>query len=366
MMLKKIDGRFFNSSSARLVALVVTLIFIAQSCSDDFSEVNTGGSRFLKGNGVFVINEGNFGNGNGSLSFLSFDSLKIFNDIFYSANNRPPGDVPFSMNFFEDEILLVVNNSAKIEVIAGNDLSSKATISGFTSPRFLLQINNDQAYLSDFYSPEIVMINLTTQQTVGKIPIGRSSEQLVLAGGKVFAAFWSNFGFPGIENNMLMVIDPETNSLTDSVIVGKEPNSMVVDAAGKLWVLCSGGFMAEEFPTLHRINPQLLVTEAVFTFPDIQTSPSSLCINGTGDTLFYLNQGVYQMTTLEMSLPESPFIPQNGRLFYTLGVDPRTSDILVSDAIDYQQRGMVFHYTSKGELKGIYNAGIIPGRFVFN
>jgi hypothetical protein len=163
-----------------------------------------------------------------------------------------------------------------------------------------------------------------------------------------------------------MVIDPETNSLTDSVLVGKEPNSMVVDAAGKLWVLCSGGFMAEEFPTLHRINPQSLVTEAVFTFPDIQTSPSSLCINGTGDTLFYLNQGVYQMTTLEMSLPESPFIPQNGRLFYTLGVDPRTSDILVSDAIDYQQRGMVFHYTSKGELKGIYNAGIIPGRFVFN
>jgi YVTN family beta-propeller protein len=229
-----------------------------------------------------------------------------------------------------------------------------------------LQIDNEQAYLSDFYSPEIAMINLKTRQTVGKIPIGRSSEQLVLAGGKVFAAFWSNFGFPGIENNMLMVIDPETNSLSDSVIVGKEPNSMVVDAAGKLWVLCSGGFMAEEFPTLHRINPQSLETEAVFTFPDIQTSPSSLCINGTGDTLFYLNQGVYRMPASGNALPGYPFISQDSRLFYTLGVDPRTSDILVSDAIDYQQRGAVFHYSSKGELKGTYNAGIIPGRFVFN
>ncbi len=353
-----------RSSQFFLILILLSILFNA--CSDEFGEINTGGSQYAEGNGVFIINEGNFGSGNGSLSFLDFDSLKILNDIFYSANNRPLGDVPFSMNFFEDEIWLVVNNSAKIEVIAGNDLSSKAIISGFTSPRFLLQIDNEQAYLSDFYSPEIAMINLKTRQTVGKIPIGRSSEQLVLAGGKVFAAFWSNFGFPGIENNMLMVIDPETNSLSDSVFVGKEPNSMVVDAAGKLWVLCSGGFLAEENPTLRRINPHSLETEIVLTFSDIQTSPSSLCINGTGDTLFYLNQGVYRMPTSGNALPESPFIGQNGRLFYTLGVDPRTSDILVSDAIDYQQRGMVFHYTSKGELKGTYNAGIIPGRFVFN
>lgn len=356
----------FAKRSPRFLLILTFLSVLFYSCGDEFGEINTGGSQYAKGNGVFIINEGNFGSGNGSLSFLNFDSLKIFNDVFYSANNRPLGDVPFSMNFFEDEIWLVVNNSAKIEVIDGNDLTSKATISGFNSPRFILPLNNEQAYLSDFYSPEITIINLKTRQTVGKIPIGCSSEQMIMAAGKVFAAFWSNFGFPGIENNMLIVIDPETNSLSDSVFVGKEPNSMVLDATGKLWVLCSGGFMAEEFPTLHRINPQSLETEAVFTFPDIQTSPSSLRINGTGDTLYFLNHGVYRMPTSGNALPEPPFIPQNGQLFYTLGIDPRTSDILVSDAIDYQQRGMLFHYTSKGELKGTYNAGIIPGRFVFN
>lgn len=348
------------------MVLIMAINFVlVNSCSDEFGEINTGAIHYSEGNGVFIINEGNFGSGNGSLSFLNFDSLKIYNDIFYSANDRPLGDVPLSMNFFEDEIWLIINNSAKIEVMDNSDLSSLFVITGFSSPRFLLKISDEKAYLSDLYSSEISILNLKSKQTEGSIPIGRSSEQLVLAGGKVFAAFWSNFKFPDLENNQLMVIDPQTDALADSVLVGKEPNSMVLDAAGKLWVLCSGGFIAEEFPTLHRINPHSLETEIVLTFGDIQTSPSSLCINGTGDTLYFLNQGVYQMPVLQDHLPETPLIAQSGRLFYTLGVDPKSSDILLSDAIDYQQRGVVFQYSSQGDLKGTYFAGIIPGRFVF-
>lgn len=346
--------------------MLMTTSLLFHACTDDFGEVSPGKSKFLNGAGVFIINEGNYGSGNGSLSFLNFDSLNIYNDIFYAANDRPLGDVPCSMTFIENEIWVVVNNSARIEVIKDSDLSSTDVITGFSSPRFLLKVFDEKAYVSDFYNSEIAILNLKSRQIQGFIPIGRSSEQMVMAGGKVFVAFWSNYGFDGLENNQLMVIDPQTDALTDSVLVGKEPNSMVLDAEGKLWVLCSGGFMAEEFPTLHRINPQSLETEAVFTFPDIQTSPSSLCINGTGDTLYYLNNGVFQLPVVQNFLPETPLVTQNGRFYYALGVNPNSSDILVSDAMDYQQRGAVLHYNSKGDLQGTYNAGIIPGRFVFN
>jgi len=85
-----------------LLSMAVTLHF--SSCSDgEFGEINTGSSQFRHGDGVFIINEGNFGNGNGSISFFNIDSLEIYNEIFYTANNRPPGDVPFSMTLIDDE-----------------------------------------------------------------------------------------------------------------------------------------------------------------------------------------------------------------------------------------------------------------------
>jgi hypothetical protein len=50
------------------------------SCRDDYGEIKKNTSLYSKGKGLFIVNEGNFGNGNGSISFFSLDSLKILND----------------------------------------------------------------------------------------------------------------------------------------------------------------------------------------------------------------------------------------------------------------------------------------------
>lgn len=53
-----------------------------------------------------------------------------------------------------------------------------------------------------------------------------------------------------------MIIDTETDVLIDSIQVGIEPNSMVVDRDQNIWVLCSGGYDNEEMPSLWKVNPQ--------------------------------------------------------------------------------------------------------------
>jgi hypothetical protein len=68
---------------------------------------------YLERDGAFIINEGNFRWGNGSLSFYSYDSSRIYNSVFESVNNRPLGDVPFSLAESENSLFIVVNNSAK-------------------------------------------------------------------------------------------------------------------------------------------------------------------------------------------------------------------------------------------------------------
>lgn len=351
-----------------LLIFSILMLLMAVSCNknDDFGEVNTDGTQYIEGDGVFVLNEGNFGQGNGSLSFLNLDSLKMGNEIFGQANSRPLGDVPFSMQIIGKEAWIVVNNSAKIEVVDLENLKSVETIEIPGSPRFMLQVSPDKLYVSDFSSPRIFMIDVQNHRLENEILITGSAEQMVLASGKIFAAFWSNYHFPNLENNRVFVVNPENDVLVDSVIVGKEPNSMVLDKNGKLWVLCSGGFLNEEIPSLWRINPENMVVEIFLQFPEINTSPTSLSANFAGDTLYFLNQGIYRMAISDNTLPDTPVIAENEHLFYTLAIHPENSYIFATDAIDYQQRGLVLRYKPDGTFLDSYRAGIIPGRLIFN
>ena len=67
------------------------------------------------------------------------------------------------------------------------------------------------------------------------------------------------------------------------------------------------------------------------------------------------------------SLPAEPFIVPIialGRcIYYALGVAPETGEIYVGDAIDYQQRSIIYRYSANGELLDTYTAGIIAGDF---
>ncbi len=67
----------FKSGSAKYFLSIVLLMFAIVACNknDDFGEITPESSGYSSGNGVFIINEGNFGNGNGSLSILKRDNL---------------------------------------------------------------------------------------------------------------------------------------------------------------------------------------------------------------------------------------------------------------------------------------------------
>ena len=91
----------------------ITLLLIVSSCTKE-PPVQT--THYSLGGGVFVVNEGNYLAGNGSISFYSYDSTKIYNDLFYKANGRPLGDVPNAMAVKGDKAYIIVNNSGKIEI----------------------------------------------------------------------------------------------------------------------------------------------------------------------------------------------------------------------------------------------------------
>jgi DNA-binding beta-propeller fold protein YncE len=163
-----------------------------------------------------------------------------------------------------------------------------------------------------------------------------------------------------------LIIDAQTDGLVDSIQVGVEPNSMVIDKDNNLWVLCSGGFDNEEIPSLWKIKTQDKTVIKKHEFDDINLNPSNLTTNGDADEVYYLNGGVYKMTINDDALPEDPIVDQSGKFFYALGVDPQNSNIFLSDALDYSKNGFVYRYDVQGILIDSVEVGIIPGAFGFN
>ena len=335
--------------------LLVLFLTIGLSCAKN-SETPSG--SFLTGDGVFLINEGNFTAGNGSLSFYSYDSLKIYNDLFEKVNGRPLGDVPNSMELKNDLAYIIVNNSGKIEVIKTSTLESVNTISGIISPRNIAFTSSAKAYVTSMYSDSLVVINLNSNTISGYISLRRSSESIIIAGEKAYAANW-------VGGSEVMVIDTNSDKVVDSIAVGIEPESMVLDKNGMLWVLCNGGWARENYAELDAINTATGEVVKKIVFPSKQESPSCLKINGEGDTLYYLETGVRRMSITASVLPSDPFIPESGHYFYKLGIDPVSTYIFVTDAVDYQQNGHLLCFSSEGTPVKSLDAGIIPGSMCF-
>jgi hypothetical protein len=339
------------------IALVLLITF-AFSCNKNPEYPTDSMSSILAGNGVFICNEGNFRGGNGSLSFYSYDSAKIYNDIFMTITGRPLGDVPNSMVISGDKGYIVVNNSGKIEVVKRNTLESITTINGLVSPRNMAIINSNKAYVSSIYSDSVTILNLSDNSITGYINLKHSSESIVVSGNKAFISDW-------IGGNEILVVNTINNSVVDSIEVGPEPESMVIDKYNMLWVLCNGGWTRQNFAELVVINTVTNLVERKYVFPTKQASPSCLQIGSTGETLYYLDNGVMQMNIGSDGLPSTPLISEAGGYFYKIGVNPVNSDIFITDAVDYTQQGFVLYYKKDGTFVSKNRSDIIPGLMCF-
>ncbi len=338
--------------------LLILLIGVLSACKKEKIGPQSHSECFdTTGNGVFIINEGNFQSGNASLTFYQRKTGKVSHKVFKCSNERPLGDVAQSMTTFNGNRYLVVNNSSKIEVLSPSSLERITVIEDLSSPRYFLGINEKKAYVTDFSADAIHVIDLTEHQKTGTIGVQGWTEDLLKVNDKVFVC--------SVDRNEVLVIDPGSDRITDTIPVTKEPTSMVQDRDDRIHVLCSGGTNGEEAPAIHTISPQKETVEKTLVFSDSSQSPSELTTGPERAVLYYLNDGVFRMGQKASSLPASPFIEPNGANFYGLGVDPVNEHIYVSDAMDFVQPGRVYRYDPSGAPKDTFKVGVIPGAFSF-
>ncbi|MCU0435188.1 MAG: hypothetical protein MUC87_17155 [Bacteroidia bacterium] len=337
-----------------LISFAAVVVLFAACKQDPLPEPPAPAQGIQPGQGVFIVCEGNFMFGNSSVHYWKYGDAECSSDLFQAANNRPLGDVCQSLTIIGNRGYVVMNNSNRVEVVSLNDFKSIATINGFTSPRYLLPVNSAKAYVSDLYANRISIVDLNTNDVTGRISLAGKTEQMLLHNGEVFVT--------NSENNKLYVINPQTDSLTDSLVLADGGSSLVLDANEKLWVLCSGNWQGSTSGGLFRINPATHLIEQSFALPP-SSGAKSLCLSPQADTLYYLQNGVKRMAITDQQLPAQAFIAQGTRNFYALACVPG-GELMVSDAVDFVQRSYVYRYSAAGaELQSV-RAGINAGFIV--
>lgn len=308
-------------------------------------------------NGTFLLNEGNFQGGNASLDFWHAEGDSLSRGIFRQHHDFPLGDVAQSMVLRYNKAWIVVNNSGKIEVVDLPSLDLHCTVQGMTSPRYLLFLSASKAYVSDLYSKTIHILNPETCSITGNIPTGGWTEELVMAEGQVFVAQTGT--------DKVLVIDPATDQITDSLTVGREPNSLQADASGLLWVLCSGG-LGETNGTLASIDPISHQVNVVHTFADVNDSPDRLRIDPAGERIYWVQAGTIMYWDIGQSQAPQVFAAGRGGRFYGLDIDPVSGQVYVGDALDFVREGWLYRYSPTGSLQDSFRVGAIPGSFAFD
>jgi YVTN family beta-propeller protein len=351
---------FFSS----LMLVMGLLVFV--QCSSDPEPIE---ESFFE-NGVFIVNEGNYTDSDGSLSYYDFDSLKLSNQVFEAINDRPLAAVFQSMRFYNSKGYIIDSNG-RIEIVNEKDLTSAGTInSGLIIPRYFEGYSN-YGYLTDwgpyddnYGNPEskILVFDLDAKQLAKEIEAPSRPEGIVVLNDMIYVA--------NSATNLVTIYDPATNSLKDSIEVNNGPTHFAVDKNQGLWLVSTGAYITGG--ALQQIDAG--ANSVVKTVDISNTSPNGkLVINGDGDLLFFMGEQwapdysytenkVYKAS---ISRPDDYTEIISARNLYGLGVDPVNDEIYVADAVAFQGNGKIYTYDFTGEAVNEFSVGRGPRDFVF-
>ncbi len=309
---------------------------------------------------LYIVCEGNYGAGNGSISLYNPDTKTVTNSAFEAVNGMKLGENPQVMKIHNGLGYIVVTGSQAVFVVNPTTMKEVGRITNLSSPRDILFASDNKAYITNLYSEQIDIIDLASRKVTGQVTT------TVTEAAKEYAP--SHYIYTdcyGYSNNILK-IDPEIDAVVAALEVGVQANSVALDANGKLWVMTTGGYEGSPFgyerSGLYRVDPKAFAIEASYLFT-LGDYPSELRINAAGNRLYWVNSSVWSMDVTATALPEQPVVRANGTYFYDVTVAPTSGEIYVADAIDFMQPGCVIRYSAEGTELDRFTVGVAPGSF---
>lgn len=333
----------------KYLSYLFILSFISfASCSDDDNEkVIPTEPEVVHGkyyDGVFVLNEGNMGSENGSLTFIDNEG-NVEGDAYKTVNGTELGNVSqdlfiangriylLSQNGtrnpvggeFSNEGVLVVANAETLEKIVSYDADVKETLNWASH----LAVIDGEVFIRDnkgvysFTEADKKLTYIEGSKGAAKMP-------LAVVGKKVFV----------VSGDKVLVIEKGQQTISKEIVFPYPVSAVAKSYDGKLWVSTSSGntgFIAKVDPTTYHIEQQNKIP-----FKVSAGWAASSSISAKQDTIYFSNltPNIYRHVfttneTVDFGSVKSLIGEHAGIVYNTIAVHPVTGEVYINTIDNY-------------------------------
>jgi hypothetical protein len=315
-------------------------------------------------NGAYIVNEGSFGNLNGSITWTL--NGMIVSNPFAEVNGTALGDVISDFDVVNGKFCAVSNSTAKVIVMNATTFKVEAEITGFAYPRSFQNVGNGMAAVTDgSFDGNVMWVDLTTNTITSSTPVGLGPEGMCVIGDRLYVC---NSGGWGIDNRVT-VIDIPSQSVIEHINVADRPVEIQADATGNLWVLCSG-------ETQYDANWTQIIGHTQAVLAKINTADNSVLsfqVGVLGDHPLHMakdeiNQKIYisNSTLLAFNMQTNAFSDFLTMATNGVSVNPATLEVWVCGETNYASPSTVKVFSSAGTYVRELTAGIAAWKVEFN
>ncbi len=308
-------------------------------------------------NGAYIVSEGTSPS-NSRLSFYSTTRDSFYQNIYSGSLAYPDGLELFNGDLYLVEQGPTFGGNGKIYLLDSNG-GLKISSNPFGSSPYSIALTNERAYVTNGPGSKVSVLELRNLTFVQDISVGAYPQEIISSSGKIFVCNMSAFG--GNSDSTVSVIDINTNSVVNTIVLRKDPSSIksVVGVGGNdIYIGCQGGG-----GIIYKVNAETSSKIDSFSLPN--GFDKDLCVyNGS----VYFISAANNIDKLDLSARTvTTFItnPGSPSYFYGYNIDIINGKHYVLDAKNFTVDGSLYIYSSSGNLERTFTTGVGPRRVVF-
>ncbi len=342
------------------------LFFLALSIYLTACKIGDNQPSITFGSGVYILNQGQYPNGAGDVSFYNRTNGTFVNDLYSASNGYKLGNVVQSMLSYYNTNFIIVNNANKIYTVDPKTFAFKGNvIVDATLPRYALGIDTGRIYISSWGKgsgdSSLLVFKPSTFRVTTKINTGNGPDRMLQNGSVLYVVNSGGLS----KDSTVAVVSLQGDSVVYKINVAIGPNSIVLDANSDLWVLSGGYYDRPEKGKLQRIRGGKV--DLSFDAPQYA---DHLCTDPTANVLYYTaGNTVYSKDIVNFGAnPPKAFFTASYLSYGIngLGVDPTSGYMFINDAKDFTRAGTSYIIDlSAKTLKDSLKVGVAPGELYF-
>ena len=201
---------------------------------------------------IYVLNNGNWGSNDASLTMYDIESGTVTKDVFALQNGRRLGDIGQDIVIYGSKMYITMSEELTVEV-TDLEAGSIKQIKTDGNPRYLA-VYEGKVYVT-YLNGYVARIDTTSLTVEAKVKVGRNPEQLTVVNRKIYVANSGGFDYnteAGYDHTV-SVIDIASFTEVKKIEVVINPTEVESDDSGNVYVISKGNYY--DIPnTLQQIN----------------------------------------------------------------------------------------------------------------